>query len=513
MTTPLPPPDDQSIRDLLLRDTLSASEVERTWRALGHTDWEQADRLLQRLAREPQVRLALAEVAPELLGAMRRCADPSMAFRNFSRFVEVTANPLALFHYLRDDPRTVAVLVALFAGSQFLSEVLLRNPEYFELLTSEKKLREVWSRERLAAQADRDLEAFSSLESRADALRRFQRLQLLRTGAADLLGLIDLPEVGQRLSDLAEVLIGGCLRLAKQEQAASDGEATPPILVSALGKLGGRELNYSSDIDLLLLRHSAAPEPPAHRVAEKLVRHLAQPTREGYLYRVDLRLRPYGRVGPLVPTLPSFLDYLEHHAGLWEQQACLKLRPLAGDERLGRELLPAVTALVYRPRPPGHSRTDIRRLKTRIETELVRHRETVNVKLGVGGIRDIEFTVQCLQLENGHRRPEVQTATTLTALDRLTEAGLLPEEDGNRLRAAYHFLRTVEHRLQMMHSQQLHSLPTDRRERRKLALRLGFVDGTVPAEEQFEQTYTKHTENVREVFDRLFGSVPGRSHK
>jgi len=505
--TLLPPPDDQAIRDLLLQATLPPGVVEATWRALGQEEWEQADRLLQRLARDPQMRLAMADLAPDLLGAMRLSADPLMALRNFSRFVEVSANPLTLLHYLHDDPRTISVLVTLFAGSQFLSEVLLRNPEYFELLTTEQELREQRPRATLVAAIRRDLDVFASREARADALRRFQRLELLRLGAADLLGLVELPEVVQRLSALADTLIQESLALAREEATGESDAAAPQILVGALGKLGGRELNYSSDVDLLLLRSADAPEPPAHRLAELLIRYLTEPTQEGYLYRVDLRLRPYGRVGPLVPTLPGFAAYLERNAGLWEQQACLKLRPVAGPDELQQALLPAVVPIVHRPRPAGDSRSDIRRMKARVERELIHTGEGPNVKLGVGGIRDVEFTVQYLQLENGHRLPDLRTGSTLTALERLTAARLLSPEDHDRLRSAYCFLRTVEHRLQMMHSRQLHSLPDDRRELRKLALRMGFADGAVAAEQQFDDLYTRHTNNVREVFDRLIGTT------
>lgn len=506
---PLPPPDDQAIRDLLLEAALPPRVVEATWRALGQDEWEQADKLLQHLAAEPQVRLALADLAPELLGVMRVCADPLMALRNFTRFLSVSANPLTLLHYLHDDPRTISVLVTLFAGSQFLSEVLLRNPEYFELLTTERELQQQRSRGSLVAALRRDLDAFTSREAKADALRRFQRLELLRVGAADLLGLVELPEVVGRLSALADALIAECLALAEQETTKAGHPEKPRILVSALGKLGGCELNYSSDVDLLLLRSADSPEPPAHRLAESLVRYLTEPTGEGYLYRVDLRLRPYGRVGPLVPTLPGFIAYLERNAGLWEQQACLKLRPVAGEAALQEALLPAVVPVVHRPRPAGDSRTGIRRMKARVESELLRAGDAANVKLGVGGIRDVEFTVQCLQLENGHRLPELQTGSTLTALERLGTARLLAPADCERLQSAYYFLRTVEHRLQMMHARQLHSLPGNRGERRKLALRMGFADGHATAEEQFERAYTRHTENVRQVFDRLFGLLPG----
>jgi glutamate-ammonia-ligase adenylyltransferase len=501
------PVDEQSIRDLLLRESLPAQAVERTWRALGHEDWQQADRALQRMAADPHVRLALADLAPELLDCARLSADPAMVLHNLERFVDASYNRLNLLRYLRTDPRAVAVLVALFAGSQFLSEVLVRNPEYFELLTSDQTLLEDSDRVQVHQRLSQALRAFSAVDSQANAMRRFQRLELLRTGVADLLGLIDLHAVVARLSDLADALVAECLQLAQTQAESGGGSAEGRLLVCAFGKLGGQELNYSSDIDLLLLRTEHCPESVAHRLTELLVRHLAQATSEGYLYRVDLRLRPYGRTGPPAPTLPSFLDYLRLRAALWEQQACLKLRPVAGEESLAAQVLPALEPLVYRERPAGRSRADIRAMKARIETQLLRRNEGTNVKLGVGGIRDIEFVVQYLQLEHGSRCPQVRQRTTLEALERLVAAGVAPEEDCERLRSAYIFLRTVEHRLQMMESRQVHSLPRDRAELRKLALRNGFADQALPAEEQFDRAYAHHTQAVREIFDRHLGAA------
>jgi len=501
------PVDQQSIRDLLLRESLPVQAVERTWRALGHEDWQQADRALQRMAADPHVRLALADVAPELLDWARLSADPAMVLHNLERFGGASYSPLNLLRYLRTDPRAAGVLVALFAGSQFLSEVLIRNPEYFEFLTSDQTLLENADPDRVQERLSQALHAFSAVDSQADAMRRFQRLELLRTGVADLLGLIDLRAVVARLSDLAEALVGECVQLAETQTESGGSSASSRLLVCAFGKLGGSELNYSSDLDLLLLRTEPCPESVAHRLTELLVRNLSQATSEGYLYRVDLRLRPYGRTGPPAPTLPSFLNYLQHHAALWEQQACLKLRPVAGDEALAAQVLPALEPLVYRERPVGRSRADIRAMKARIETQLLRLKDGTNVKLGVGGIRDIEFVVQYLQLEHGSRCPQVRQRATLEALARLVATGVATEEDCERLRSAYVFLRTVEHRLQMMESRQVHSLPRERAELRKLALRTGFADQALPAEVQFDRAYAHHTQTVREIFDRHLGAT------
>ncbi len=326
-----------------------------------------------------------------------------------------------------------------------------------------------------------------------------QRAELLRIGMADLLGLLDLSTVTAQLSHLADSLIQLCLELAVG-QAAVKG-----FVVIALGKLGGNELNYSSDVDLLFL--CASDSNRYRRLGEQLVDALSRVMAEGFLYRVDLRLRPWGTAGPLVPTLESYMGYLRRYARPWEKQALLKARLVAGDWALGEEFLERATPGIF---DMGAERTDgqardlravVREMKERIEADLSRRGcEWGEVKLGKGSIRDVEFVAQYLQLSSGAQQPGVRSGNTLDALGRLQVAGLLTPAEYRVLVDGYGFLRPVEHYLQMMHNQQVHLLPADPRELSYLARRLGFQGGQ--AGELFLARYQQHTAAIRAVYQR-----------
>lgn len=474
-------------RDLFLRPDLTDAEAAALLASVNLHDWRDADRRLQHIAGEPPDRLAFADIADDFLLALRDCADGAMALNHFERFVESLGSRSNLFHYLANDPRTLETLMTLFAGSQFLTEILLRNPEYFDVLIEWNALSQPKEREPLRQELAAALKPFRTPTSQLNAARRFQRLELLRIGACDLLGLMDLETVTAQLSHLSDALVDACLN--------SDG-----LIVIAMGKLGGEELNYSSDIDLLFLCKDEGEQENAKRQAETLLEALSQTTEEGFLYRVDMRLRPWGRVGPLVPTVSSYQYYLSAHAEIWERQALIKARPIAGNVMAGCELLREIEPFIYDGTPADVLRHDVRQTKHRIERELSkRSNGGGHVKLGQGGIRDVEFIVQFLQLAHGRELPAIRHHHTLTSLRLLGEYGLLSHEERRILDEAYRFLRTVEHRLQMIHYRQVHTLPTQPHELHKLARRMSF-DGA----SELMDAYRRHTTAVREIFDRTF---------
>ncbi|MDI7275587.1 MAG: glutamine synthetase adenylyltransferase, partial [Anaerolineae bacterium] len=428
-----------------------------------------------------------------LLRALPGTANPDRALLYLERLVVGAQEPQTFLPSL-EDPRSADALAVLFASSQFLGEVLLRHPEYVSSLRQPRRLAQEKGLAALAAEARAEAAAWPALADRLDALRRLQRRELLRIGACDLLGLWDLPVVTAQLSRLAECLVQVCLDLV----AGHLGTSTEGLTVIALGKLGGQELNYSSDIDLLFI--SAANGAGHERLAEHLVDALASVTDEGFLYRVDLRLRPWGEVGPLVTSADGYLRYLRRHARLWERQALLKARPVAGDGAAGDAFLRQAWPLVFAA--PVHAiRRDVREMKLRIEAELQRRgHEWGEVKLGRGSIRDVEFVVQYLQLVHGARHPAVCTGNTLQALTGLHRCGLLPTDDYRALSDGLIFLRPVEHYLQLMHHRQTHSLPPDARELAYLARRLGFRGPHAGA--QLLTRYQEHAAAIRAVYQR-----------
>ncbi len=476
----------------------------------------------------------LERLAPRLEAVLARTANPDRGLANLSRLVQNLAGQPELLSYLAEAPRALEVVATLFASSQFLSEILLRNPGYLTRLVprsgglsypdglapssggvaenglrAEIKSRRQFDQEaqwamaaalRAAVQPDDGAAAF-------DALRRFQHWELLRIGVCDFTGLLDLASVTSQLSDLADSVVSACLKTLAQAL----GLDLTGFAVLALGKLGGRELNYSSDIDLLFIARANATI--YRRLGERLIAVLTQPTAEGFLYRVDMRLRPWGRVGPLVSTLDGYLAYLRQHARLWEKQALLKARPVAGDEGLGKDFLSRAMPFLF-SEDPETVRSQVHAMKQRTEARLREQgKEWGEVKLGVGSIRDIEFVTQYLQLVHGGRAPQVRGGNTLEALSRLAEAGILCQDDYRVLVEGYIFLRTVEHYLQILDYRQTHSLPEKPWDLHYLAQRLGFQGED--AEARLITRYQQYTAAIRDVYQRHLGGVmpsPG-SHR
>jgi len=472
---------------------------------IGFDDWQAAYACLQRIGQISEARSLFTDSLPALLLTLSEAAHPDRALVSIERFVRNVPDRPALFRHLAENPRAIELLVTLLAGSQFLTEILLRTPEYFAHLTKGKQLAQNKDDAEFYREAQAAVAPFLELEqpnggplsddvvaNALDALRRFHRWELLRLGADDLLGLLDVPTVTRQLSSLADALIRICLHLAARQLKADPAG----FLVVGMGKLGGRELNYSSDIDLLFLSEENGL---AYRsLGQRLIQNLTEMMTEGFLYRVDMRLRPWGRTGPLVCSLQAYMDYLNQHARLWEKQALLKARPIAGSEALGSQFLTQIEPLLFET-PADMIRADLRATKTRIEEQLrKRGRKWGEVKLGEGSIRDIEFVTQYLQLVHGRETADIRSANTLDALSRLARFGFIATDEHHTLSTGYSFLRSVEHYLQMMRYQQTHTLPPDSEALDHLARRLGFQGAKAGTE--FSGRYQQHTAAIRAVY-------------
>lgn len=464
-------------------------EAERLLTAVGFNDWRVACRRLRDLATDEMTRGLLAECLPRLLLVLSDAATPDGSLINFERYVQSVSDRAALFRFLALNPRAVEILVKLFVGSQFLTEILLRNPDYLEKLTRHKRLAEFKSRQQFVEEEREAAAEAGDVGRQLDALRRYQHWELLRIGACDAFGLFDLKSVTVQLSLLADSLVQSCLAiLAEELELSAEG-----FVVLAFGKLGGEELNYSSDIDLVFLADRDATR--FWGLGQRLIKALTQPTGEGFLYRVDMRLRPWGRSGALVNTVDAHVEYLLQHGMLWEKQALLKARVIAGDVSVGKGFLQRVEPLIYAC-PVSEIRASIRGMKERIETELERQgRKWGEVKSGAGSIRDVEFVAQCLQLTHGGAHRDVRSFNTLDALVRLADFGFLHADEFRRLSSGYVFLRTIEHSLQLMHYEQTHTLPEDRRELGWLARRLDYLDA-----DHFLKHYEQHRVAVRAIY-------------
>ncbi|PKO03967.1 MAG: glutamine synthetase adenylyltransferase [Chloroflexi bacterium HGW-Chloroflexi-5] len=434
----------------------------------------------------------MQELLPWLIPALGGAADPDRSLVHFERLVDVFG--LSLFADLQENPRLVEILVTLFSASPFLTEILLATPDAIRLvgqrsLLTERKTLDQYHSESMAAWQSKN-----DYIERLNALRRYQRRELLRIGVSDFLDLFDLRAVFSQLSRMAIGITRACLALASEETGVSSANFT----VLAMGKLGARELNYSSDIDLLFIAKQNSDN--TLKLAKSLIDIISKNTGHGFLYRVDMRLRPWGHDGPLVTTLEGYLRYYKQSALLWEKQAFLKARPIAGNLAFGEELRREVEPLLFSI-PADEVRAGIFSMKQRTEEFLLeKGRKWGEVKLGAGSIRDVEFVVQSLQLTHS----SIRTRSTLKAIPLLREAKLITPEEARILTDGYIFLRTIEHYLQITDYQQTYTLPSDQHSLALLARRLGFEG--LGAGERFIQAYEKQSLALRTIFLKYVGN-------
>ena len=428
-----------------------------------------------------------------------------------------------------DSARTLAATVS---GSEFLGKLLLANPDLLSVFDF-GHLRHARRAEGLLRDVNKFLKPARATRDNENALhelRRFKQRETLRIAARDLGRLSDVVEITRELSDMADVCLNAVLQIVSKQFLEKygwpyhqniNGRWQPTAFsVLGLGKLGGQELNYSSDVDLMFIygeEGSVFKEVPAAKnlphaamsshqffckLAETFTTEVSRATADGFLFRVDLRLRPEGDSGPAARSLESYENYYAQWGQTWERMMLIKARCVAGDKGLGAEFLEIIQPFRF----PGSISPEILReieaTKERIENEVVRAGEVErNVKLGRGGIREIEFVVQALQVLHAGRVPFLQIPQTLPCLAKLEQYDLLAREDVTQLHSAYGFLRDVEHRLQMENNLQTHTIPEDETAQLRLARLMNF-----PTREKFRSALLLHTGNVRRIYESLFKS-------
>jgi len=357
-------------------------------------------------------------------------------------------------------------------------------------------------------------------------LRSFKQREMLRIAARDLARLSNVVEITRELSDVADVCLDAVLRVVWQQftrrfgrpfhQDANGHWQPTAFCVLGMGKLGGQELNYSSDVDVLFVYSDEGEvfkEPPArkkmpravmsnhqffNKLAETFIAEISRPTAEGFLFRIDLRLRPEGDAGPLCRSLESYENFYSQWGQTWERMMLIKARHIAGDETLAAEFLEMIQPFRFPRSVIQNVLHEVAAVKDRIENEVVGVGELErNVKLGRGGIREIEFVVQSLQVLHAGRLPFLQVSQTLPCLEKLERYNLLSKDEVSQLDAAYRFLRDVEHRLQMENNLQTHTIPNDRRAQLRLARLMDFK-----SLEQFETALQRHTGNIRRIYEK-----------
>jgi glutamate-ammonia-ligase adenylyltransferase len=523
--------------DLVGRETGGMSTVRGTTLAgqlatMGFADTARAQRLLTE-----DLGLDTAAADIELIEALAAAADPDLALTSLARLPH---DPY-LWAALRTDPAFRARLIGVLGVSAALGAHLARHPGDWRMLSGPEALR------RPAAGELRD-EMLAAVGARpgdhepvagparpgggdpANALRVGYRRRLLHLAARDLTGVEGLAEVAAELADLAAAALEAALAIARSQ--LPPGSAPARLAVIAMGKCGGRELNYASDVDVIFVADTAeaartdgsagagsaasraddgagdaAALRAATRLAAGMIRVCSATATEDALFPVDPNLRPEGRDGPLVRTLASHRAYYERWAKTWEFQALLKARPVAGDTELGEAYLAALRPMVWESAQREHFVADVQAMRRRVVSSLPADRAGREIKLGPGGLRDIEFAVQLLQLVHGRTDESLRAAATLDALAALASGGYVGREDAASLAAAYRFLRTVEHLLQLRQLRRTHTLPEDPAVLRQVGRALRAMRSVAtpgdPAQELVEQ-WRRHASQARRLHEKLF---------
>lgn len=504
-------------------------EIEAALVDAGFEQPESAWRILSTLSRQSNFPKLYPLFFSGFLNSLSQSYNPDTALNNFQRLTEVILDKDHLYSQLSSSPFLLNALTLLFSGSQMLTDALLSNPSYVDWLSNPNTLTKPKTRDVLY----RDFYELSGTDQLTGQtpsfLRKFKKREYIRLGLRDLMGLVSLRENVEGLSDLADV----CLQVAYEYSIKTlkekygtpmfttpDGdERESEFAILSMGKLGGRELNYSSDIDLIYIYTSSVGETQAGngqtslsnhefhtKLGQSITKALHEITSDGNVFRVDLDLRPDGQSGDLVSSLTSCETYYESWGRTWERQALIKARVSAGSQALGTEFLNMIRPFVYRRSLDFNAIEEVKSLKKKVDLNLKKNRlEKGHIKLGFGGIREVEFIVQSYQLLFGGRDQSLRDPNTSTLIDKLKDRKFLTNEEYVKLRDAYIFLRNLENRVQISFGLQTYHLPKDEKNLAILARKMGF-QGNSCAElvKQLNTEFERHTQFVGTMYANLF---------
>ncbi|MFQ5956411.1 MAG: hypothetical protein ACE5KK_01405, partial [Candidatus Brocadiales bacterium] len=493
--------------DLILNPEHTDEQMESMLAKYNLKDLSKAHRNIDLLSREtpplhdsPRTRAFFASIAPSLLSMLRQAPDPDMALNNLERCTASLGAKTIFFQMLSENPQALEVFVDLCAWSQFLSDILIKNPGMLDQLIDSLIIGEHKDTGEMVSE-------LSSLMVHAPdktrCLHGYKNQEILRIGVRDILGKADTSTTMQDLSGLAEAILVDTFHRCSNG-VEWEGSA-PSFGVLALGKLGGREMSYSSDLDVVFVyreaeRSGVGVSNQLADISHKLMKVLGEMTEWGTLYRIDTRLRPEGRGGILVTSLENFRKYYSSEAELWEKQALTKARWIVGDKGLGREVVEVVKDCLYTGQWRPEMTWEIGEMRERMEQST----RGKDIKRGFGGIVDIEFIVQLLQLKYGRDYPNIRTANTLDALHNMYNSHLIEENHYKPLVSAYEFLRRVESRMRIVHDITKDKLPESSEALNKLAKRLGYSpDEAPPPEERLLADNETHTTITRRIFREI----------
>lgn len=464
------------------------------------------------------------QMLPALLKVCISMPDPDLTINNFEKFVDAGRVRESIYSVLSGNEMAIGNLCHLFGMSQYLSDILIHQPELISSDFAVENIYQKKTKDGLREELSSILKSADSYEKSLDELCKFKRGEELRIGLRDILGIAELPQVMSELSGLADIYVEFSLKLVEDElirrygTPMKNGNKESRFAIVGLGKLGGEELNFGSDLDIIFVYSDDGETTGSlksgdkisnqlffSKLCEKLIYAISGMTRFGFAYRIDTRLRPDGEKGVLAMPLNGYRNYYHKRGEIWERQALIKARFIAGDEDAGERLIDIIHHFVYNMPFETSAAGEIDRMRKRMEYERVRAGESQrDIKFGKGGIADIEFIVQFLQLKYGGKFKELRRTGSLETLKLLHKKKFISEENYHVLLDGYIFLRKIESRIRTNYDRPVDVIPELEGELILLAKKLGYSDNGGSAVEKFHEDLESCTENVREIYNMVF---------
>lgn len=465
-----------------------------------------------------KARAALNKILPFMISRIVQSPDPDMALAHLERFASKIGARGAFYSLLAENKNIMELLVKLFSTSAFLSRTFIEHPEIMDYLLSPDVSKPYKNRDEMRQELSAIIVSMTDYEEKLDALRRYKNTEILRIGINDIFGELDAQTVSRQITFLADVSLESTYKIAMDELVSRYGAPSDDrFAVLALGKFGGEEITYSSDLDLIFVYGGTGETSGARHVlkgfnsgkisnhefftklCQRIITILTVITNEGFVFKVDARLRPSGSSGPLVITQEAFLKYNETNAEAWERQAMLKARHAAGDMNFGNETVALLHDIIYKKQLKDDDTAELLRIRKRMELEIAKETsDRYNIKTGKGGLVDIEFAVQILQMKHNAR-----TQNTLQGLDKLEAKGIISRNDCDILKGAYNFYRLMENRIRIVNDRADDVIVKDSEDIFKLAKRLGYEG--YDAGGKLAAHYLESSKKVREIYSRIMG--------
>jgi len=472
-----------------------------------------------------KLRRTLEKISPLIFQEIISSPDPDMALSNLDSFLRAIGSRSSFYALLAENRDVLKLTVSIFGMSEFLSKISISHPELLDSMTAYIYASCLKKRKEMEEELSSLISQAEHFEDRLDILRRYRYEEFLRIGMNDIHGKVRQTEIALQLTWLAEACLAAACEMARDELGRfgrptyvdDDGvEKEASLAVLGMGKMGGYELNYHSDLDIIYVFDREGETNGEKRISnheyfaklgQKIISILITQTREGYVYKIDTRLRPSGNAGPLVTSLDSFKIYHKKEAQIWERQALAKARVVYGDGLLKREIEEVIESTVYGIGADESVRNEINRLRMRMEAEIAKEGPgSYNIKTGRGGMVDVEFIVQYIQLRHGKENHSIRSTNTVNALQEIKELNIIPVADCDTLIKGYKYLRRLENRLRIIHDYSINDLGGSKEYLDKLARRLGYDRRLKNPGDALMRDYEELAGVVREVYNRILGA-------